>query len=930
MHFTQEDYRKIEDWLYQRTVKDTELPSADPLDGTEMVPILQNNKNKTIGLNDFVKQVADMKLSDFYNVTANSKRPYLTLKEAISLVPVKKRKLGLTITYHNEYGNWLIYQFKGDSLNQWDSLNYWNNIIQQAIEEFVLYPDEEDITGVRDGNRTFLKFKNREYNPEEFSGMGMIILRKNLVGTAACSIDDEDHLNNILTQDMINQENTVYIVQYDFDLDGKVISIPKGCTLWFQGGSINNGTMYLQETAILGAFEFADMGTAKLFGKFNTGQIMTFSNDSYKAKEGGYFVPSTKPSSATPQEDAKQDRETFYTENTTAYTTETRQELRWWNGEEWILILDITDYKELKSIISDLVGKHNAEMAACYKYFKARCYALELRMDDAERRLDEHDVILENHETRITKVEGDIVSINNEINSIHNDIDNIEGDINTINNNITNIEGDINSIEQNITNVTDDISNIISNIADIQNIVENLDQTIENHIQQFIENNVIGVASVTVNGQKYVPDSNGNISLPDYPEAGGGTADKVAGKLKFTGASTAEYDGSSDVTVNIPEGGSGGGVADSVKGTLTIKSSKGTTLGTYNGSTDKTITLPSSGGGGGDTIITAKETLTIKQGNNTLGTYDGTEPKTITIPESSGGGGTADRVAKKLKFTGAVSAEYDGSEEVSVNIPSGGGGETGGSNQPLIFKGAVNETYDGSVQKEVTIPAPVTLADLDTKTLVVKNASGEEVVSYNAKEDKEIQLKKLHVKTNLNDTKGALPAGVSDTTYSGSLVPYDIDLLKGEGVVDLTKVNFGTSEHGIVLASGYIRRTSKDSTIWSFNLTYKHPFITTTVSSVGQACVKITVNSAENNSFLCIHTVVATYSDSTERGITNTDYGRNRSGVVGLRCGISGREIYIQGIRTANKNNDSIDFDPAAKGGKLLGFNILIIGHINR
>ena len=47
MHFTQEDYRKIEAWLYQRTVKDTEFPSADPLDGTEMVPILQNNENRT-------------------------------------------------------------------------------------------------------------------------------------------------------------------------------------------------------------------------------------------------------------------------------------------------------------------------------------------------------------------------------------------------------------------------------------------------------------------------------------------------------------------------------------------------------------------------------------------------------------------------------------------------------------------------------------------------------------------------------------------------------------------------------------------------------------------------------------------------------------------------------------------------------------------
>lgn len=849
MHFTQEDYRKIEAWLYQRTVKDTEFPSADPLDGTEMVPILQNNENKTIGLNNFVKQVADMKLPDFYNVTVNSKRPYLTLKEAVSLVPVKQRKLGLTITYHNEYGNWLIYQFKGDSLNQWDSLNYWNNIIQQAIEEFVLYPDEEDITGVRDGNRTFLKFKNREYNPEEFSGMGMIILRKNLVGTAACSIDDEDHLNNILTQDMINQENTVYIVQYDFDLDGKVISIPKGCTLWFQGGSINNGTMYLQETAILGAFEFADMGTAKLFGKFNTGQIMTFSNDSYKAKEGGYFVPSTKPSSATTQEDAKQDRETFYTENTAAYVTETRQELRWWNGEEWILILDITDYRELKSIISDLIDKHNAEMAACYKYFKARCYALELRVDDAERRLDEHDVILENHETRIIKVEGDIVSINNEINSIHNDIDNIEGDINTINN----------------------------NIADIQNIVENLDQTIENHIQQFIENNVVGVASVTVNGQKYVPDSNGNISLPDYPEAGGG---------------------------------SGGGVADSVKGTLTIKSSGGTTLGTYNGSADKTITLPPSGSGGGDTIITAKETLTIKQGNNTLGTYDGTEPKTITIPESSGGGGTADRVAKKLKFTGAVSAEYDGSEEVSVNIPSGGGGGTGGSNQPLIFKGAVNETYDGSVQKEITIPAPVTLADLDTKTLTLQNQKGNVKHTYNAKEDKTVKVGSVLFRQNSGDTlHDAL-----DSTQT---------------ILDLRPYMNGGYGHPTILYSAEIIR-NKNTTAWRELYSQKHDGVGSVSFSTNDSLLKVTLSSKSGWS-IAAASACANSRDMDGLGYSHSGGNRLRSNGGWIQCATNATStVYLHAWRTGDKNNDTVHADCLHQGGRCLGLSIIVIGYATK
>lgn len=758
MHFTQEDYRKIEAWLYQRTVKDTEFPSADPLDGTEMVPILQNNENKTIGLNNFVKQVADMKLPDFYNVTVNSKRPYLTLKEAVSLVPVKQRKLGLTITYHNEYGNWLIYQFKGDSLNQWDSLNYWNNIIQQAIEEFVLYSDEEDITGVRDGNRTFLKFKNREYNPEEFSGMGMIILRKNLVGTAACSIDDEDHLNNILTQDMINQENTVYIVQYDFDLDGKVISIPKGCTLWFQGGSINNGTMYLQETAILGAFEFADMGTAKLFGKFNTGQIMTFSNDSYKAKEGGYFVPSTKPSSATTQEDAKQDRETFYTENTAAYVTETRQELRWWNGEEWILILDITDYRELKSIISDLIDKHNAEMAACYKYFKARCYALELRVDDAERRLDEHDVILENHETRITKVEGDI-----------------------------------NSIEQNITNVTNDISNITNNIADIQNIVENLDQTIENHIQQFIENNVVGVASVTVNGQKYVPDSNGNISLPDYPEAGGGTAD---------------------------------------------------------------------------------------------------------------------RVAKKLKFTGAVLAEYDGSEEVSVNIPFGGGGGTGGSNQPLIFKGAVNETYDGSVQKEITIPAPVTLADLDTKTLTLQDQKGNVKHTYNAKEDKTVKVGSVLFRQNSGDTlHDAL-----DSTQT---------------ILDLRPYMNGGYGHPTILYSAEIVR-NKNTTAWRELYSQKHDGVGSVSFSTNDSLLKVTLSS-KSGWGIAVASACANSRDMDGLGYSHSGGNRLRSNGGWIQCATNATStVYLHAWRTGVKNNDTVHADCLHKDGKCLGLSIIVIGYATK
>ncbi len=863
MYFTQDDYRRIEEWLRTRTVKDTEFQKADPLTGFEQVPIIQDGKNKIVDLDTFIRQLSLMELPDFLNVTTFTKKGNLFLEEAVNAVPVEQRKLGLTITFHSEKGNWMIYQFKGTSLNQWSSLNFWSSIVAEAIEEFVYHPDEEDITGVRDGNRTFLKFKDKDYDPAEFSGMGRIMLRKNLVGTAACSIDDEDHLMNVLTQDMIREENTVYIVQYDFDLDGKVISIPKGCTLWFQGGSINNGTIYLQETAILGAFEFADMGNAKLFGKFNTGQVMTFSNDSYKAKEGGYFIPSTKSSSATPQEDAKQDKETLYSKNPDAYTTKTRQELRWWNGEEWILILDITDYKELKSIINDLIDKHNAEMSACYKYFKARCYALELRMDEAERRLD-------NHETRITKVEGDIENINQEITNIHGDITNIEGDIN-------NIEGDIN-------NITNDISNIQSLIENLGDIINNLDQTIEEHIRQFIENNIVGVASVTVNGIKYIPDSSGNINLPDYPEAsgGGGTADRVAGTLTFTGASTATYDGSSDVTVNIPEGGSSsgdGGVADSVKGTLTVKTAGGTTLGTYNGSEDKTITIPSSGEGGGDTIITAKETLTIKQGDTTLGTYDGTEPKTITIPESSSGGtggGIADKVANKLKFTGAVTAEYDGSKEVTVNIPTGSGGG----------------------------------AAFEPKTLTFKVQEGTTKETYNAKEDKIVKAGSVLFRTNSND--------ILHDAFDGK-----------QSILDLRPLTNGAYGHPTIIYAAEVVR-NMGTTSWREYNSMKHEgFGSASFSTSGDLLsIKLSAKSGWN---LFVGTAVADARDIDGMSYSQSKNSSFRGNGVGIQCGTGGNStVYLRGWRSGNKNNDSIIGDMFGKDGKMLGFSIVVIGFINK
>lgn len=244
MYFTQEDFRKIERWLQQRAVKDTQLPLANPLTGAEQLALVQNGENKLVPLHLFVEKLNDMDIPDFYNVTDRKNKAGITLWEAIHLVPVEQRRVGLVITFLDRHNNWNVVQFKGMSVHQWDELNLWRGLFEGFLDVHIYHPDDEDIVGVQDGNRKFLKIKDRAYDVANFSGKGRKILRKNLVGSQACSIDDEDHYENVLYQEDFLDDNTVYIVRYDF-LIKEHIRIPAGCELLFEGGTLNGGSIDL-------------------------------------------------------------------------------------------------------------------------------------------------------------------------------------------------------------------------------------------------------------------------------------------------------------------------------------------------------------------------------------------------------------------------------------------------------------------------------------------------------------------------------------------------------------------------------------------------------------------------------------------------------------------------------------------------------------
>lgn len=97
------------------------------------------------------------------------------------------------------------------------------------------FPDDEDLT-VKDGK---LKFKDKAYDPNNYSGFGKKYLRRNMVDGV-----------NVLTQEMMSEPNVIYVIQYDYDLRGETINIPENCALQFEGGSFNNGTLVGNNTSI--------------------------------------------------------------------------------------------------------------------------------------------------------------------------------------------------------------------------------------------------------------------------------------------------------------------------------------------------------------------------------------------------------------------------------------------------------------------------------------------------------------------------------------------------------------------------------------------------------------------------------------------------------------------------------------------------------
>ena len=126
----------------------------------------------------------------------------------------------------------------------WSIADYTTKAELQDKIDNIATADEEDITTEGDTPQTqVLKLKDRAYDSLNASGKGYKILRKNWQ-----TINGER--KNVLTQEMINEPNTIYEIRYDFDLNGGEIKIKEGCVLKFVGGSLSNGTIIGNDSVI--------------------------------------------------------------------------------------------------------------------------------------------------------------------------------------------------------------------------------------------------------------------------------------------------------------------------------------------------------------------------------------------------------------------------------------------------------------------------------------------------------------------------------------------------------------------------------------------------------------------------------------------------------------------------------------------------------
>lgn len=249
-------------------------------------------------------------------------------------------------------------------------------------------------------------------------------------------------------------------------------------------------------------------------------------------------------------------------------------------------------------------------------------------------------------------------------------------------------------------------------------------------------------------------------------------------KLVFTGAVTGEYDGSQELTVDVPAGG-GTGEVESVngkKGAVVLSAGDVGAIANAKGSVSADNLQ-------GSSVTPDKIAVNAVRS-------DRLQNKSVTQTK------LADNVVtptpKKLKFTGAVTEEFDGSAEVTIPIPvvSGEGGVSG-VNSVNGKTGVVTLTAEdvGAVPTNaphITSASPEFFVRVSGTVGTVTDFDGDALINVDS-----ISANRLKRGTTFPNPNAITFTGAATGKYDGS-APLTVNIPEGGGKVESVNGETGT------------------------------------------------------------------------------------------------------------------------------------------
>lgn len=384
-----------------------------------------------------------------------------------------------------------------------------------AASQITNAADEEDLTVVDN----LLKFADKDYNTNDYSGKARKYLRKNMISGV-----------NTLTQDMINEPNTIYILQYDYCLAGQTIELPNNSIILWRGGRLYDGAVKLNKCRLLSNYRQEDMfdkESISLDGNWATGQIL------YHPLDLG--------------EDNKQ------VEIVGWGGTYTNDFYWFWDGEKWVSMgFDLSVYLT-RAEFEAFLEKLREEMEKFYAWLLAEL-----------KKINDH---LEIHDQQISELQQDITDINTRIDNLiteynakFEDIYNKIGDLNN------SIEGSINNLEQYINNKIEEILNKINQSG--SNISNEYKQYFESNYVSMFKNKIRPGTNIT-----FVENDDGTITINAAGGGSGGgglTEEEVRNIINSILNNYYTKSEINDIVAGLGGGGSGGMSEHNVMSTVQL------------------------------------------------------------------------------------------------------------------------------------------------------------------------------------------------------------------------------------------------------------------------------------------------------------------------------------------------------------------------